>query len=212
MLCVHWTWVNVCISLTGLHVEQQVLAVRLGLLDLLLQLSSFSCREQDALFAVRQEVWHLGLQVIQDLLPLWRRLTTHLTGETQRGNVSTANKDIRIGEKTTKPQGKGASPCPGSIRRRSGCLWAGSARTPRSSCSHAADATETWPSGTAALPCTHKHTPGLRHFQFLILNWGENCSEKGTYCTNDQLNTLFYVKRAWSNTSWKHLWSVLYWK
>ena len=56
--------------LTGLHVEQQVLAVLLRLLNVLLQLSSFARREHGALFAVRQEVGKLGLQVIQDLLPL----------------------------------------------------------------------------------------------------------------------------------------------
>lgn len=59
--------------LTGLHVEQQVLAVLLGLLKVLFQVSSFAWREQRALFAVRQEVGQLGLQVTQDLLPLCRR-------------------------------------------------------------------------------------------------------------------------------------------
>lgn len=76
-------------SLTGLHVKQQVLAVLLGLLNVLLQLSSFACREQRALFAVRQEVGQLGLQVTQDLLPLCWRLTTNLTGDTRREKVST---------------------------------------------------------------------------------------------------------------------------
>lgn len=61
--------------------EQQVLAVLPGLLDVLLQLSPFGWREQSALFAVRQEVGQLGLQVTQDLLALCRGLTAYLTGD-----------------------------------------------------------------------------------------------------------------------------------
>ena len=62
---------SICPSiLTGLHVEQQVLAVLLSLLNVLLQLSSLGRREQRALFAVFKEVGHLGLHVIQHVLPL----------------------------------------------------------------------------------------------------------------------------------------------
>lgn len=58
------------LSLTGLHIEQQVLALLLGLLHVRLQLSPFGRREQSAFFAVRQEVGQMGLEVIQDLLSL----------------------------------------------------------------------------------------------------------------------------------------------
>lgn len=78
-----WTHCRRHICLTGLHVEQQVLAVLLGLLDVLLQLSPLARREHGALFAVGQEVGQLGVQVIQDLLPLCGGLTADLTGEAQ---------------------------------------------------------------------------------------------------------------------------------
>lgn len=79
--------------LTSLHVVQQVPAVLLGLLNLALQLLSFDRREQRALFAVRQEVGHLGHQVIQDMLSVRWRLTTNLRDETQREKVSATEEE-----------------------------------------------------------------------------------------------------------------------
>lgn len=69
------------------------------------------------------------------------------------------NREEKLNDRWRSAAGRETDwPYPGSIQRRFWCLWAGSARTPRSSCLHAADATETWPSGTTALPCTHRQT------------------------------------------------------
>ena len=93
---------------TGLHVEQQVLAVLPGLLGLLLQVPPLGGREQSALLAVRQEVRQVGLQLIQGLVPLRRTLGAHLdqqgeTGETGvgrgvRGRKGNTEKGGRQGE------------------------------------------------------------------------------------------------------------------
>ena len=59
-----------------------------------------------------------------------------------------------------------SSQCRGSRRTRRAGLWSGSARTPRSSCSCAAGATGTSPSGTSAPSCgqTDSRTHWFRHW------------------------------------------------
>ncbi|TNN50808.1 hypothetical protein EYF80_039020 [Liparis tanakae] len=65
--------------------RRRVFTVFPRLLRLLLHLPPLARREGGALFAVGQEVGELGLQVVQDLLPLRRGLAAHLTGETREG-------------------------------------------------------------------------------------------------------------------------------
>lgn len=64
--------------LTGLHVEQQVLAVSLCLLHVFLHFLPLGGREQTALIAVGQEVGQVRVQVTQSLLPLCGRLAAYL--------------------------------------------------------------------------------------------------------------------------------------
>lgn len=149
--------------LTRLHVAQQVLAVLLRLLDFPLQLPSFGRREQRALLAVWQEVGQLGPQVIQRVLALRRTLTANLKAETTTRGGETDGEPGSLKRRLRRD-----SPCPESTQRRSWCLWGGSATSPRSSCSHAADATETLLSGTAALPWVET---GNRSVSPFCLQW-----------------------------------------
>lgn len=100
--------------LTGLHVEQQVLAVPLRLLHVFLHVPPFSRREQAALLAVSQEVGQVRVQVTQSLLPLRGRLAAHLTGS--RGGDG--KYDVAQKRKVIENRNK-ISQCSGSIQRRS---------------------------------------------------------------------------------------------